>query len=130
MSKGAHALSCSRRRSVKQTMGQRLVSCQGSLHLKADLAIQTSTTSRSARMTSFIDMSSSQALLLIHECFAEMSCPPRESQKISSHSLKTTLLAWCARYGVKSSVRRQLGKHSDPRDDCPCWSTARMCQLI
>eukprot|EP00971_Amphidinium_carterae_P121344 2402983-Amphidinium_carterae.1 len=26
------------------------------------------------------------------------------------------MLAWCARFGVKSSARRQLGKHSDPRD--------------
>eukprot|EP00971_Amphidinium_carterae_P271815 5393697-Amphidinium_carterae.1 len=35
---------------------------------------------------------------------------------MSSSQASTTLLAWCARYGVKSSVRRQLGKDSDPRD--------------
>eukprot|EP00971_Amphidinium_carterae_P267641 5309421-Amphidinium_carterae.1 len=61
-------------------------------------------------------MSASQASDLLRDCLAKMCSPPLGSQELSSHSLKSTLLAWCARFGVKSSVRRQLGKHSDPRD--------------
>ena len=31
---------------------------------------------------------------------------------VSSHSLKATLLAWCARYGLSPQTRSMLGRHS------------------
>ena len=31
---------------------------------------------------------------------------------VSSHSLKATLLAWCARYGLSPQSRSMLGRHS------------------
>ena len=36
------------------------------------------------------------------------------SQRVTSHSLKTTLLSWTAKYGLQLPVRRILGYHLDP----------------
>eukprot|EP00971_Amphidinium_carterae_P276240 5482013-Amphidinium_carterae.1 len=38
-------------------------------------------------------MSSARATELLHDCLTKVSHPPLDSQKLSSHSLKTTLLA-------------------------------------
>lgn len=35
---------------------------------------------------------------------------------IGAHSLKPTLLSWCAKYGLALSVRRRLGGHAKARD--------------
>eukprot|EP00971_Amphidinium_carterae_P113639 2251849-Amphidinium_carterae.1 len=51
-------------------------------------------------------MSSVCATELLHGCPTKMSYLPMDSQKLSPHSLKTTLLAWSTRFGVKGSVRR------------------------
>eukprot|EP00435_Cladocopium_sp_Y103_P046499 s2235_g13.t1 len=37
--------------------------------------------------------------------------PGSEVEIVSSHSLKSTLLAWCARYGLAPSTRSMLGRH-------------------
>ena len=42
--------------------------------------------------------------------------------KVSSHSLKTTLLAWAARYGLNERTRTLLGHHSLQGDSLACYS--------
>ncbi len=37
--------------------------------------------------------------------------------KVSSHSLKATFLAWCAKFGIHKDHRRLLGYHADPNDN-------------
>ena len=39
-----------------------------------------------------------------------------ELDGIGAHSLKTTLLSWCAKYGVPRETRRILGYHALPGD--------------
>ena len=38
--------------------------------------------------------------------------PGSDTEVVSSHSLKATLLAWCARYGLSPQTRSMLGRHS------------------
>ena len=38
------------------------------------------------------------------------------SGSVGSHSCKTTLLSYCAKFGVKGEYRRVLGSHSKPKD--------------
>eukprot|EP00435_Cladocopium_sp_Y103_P059829 s231_g21.t1 len=38
--------------------------------------------------------------------------PGSDAEIISSHSLKATMLSWCARYGLTPSTRSMLGRHS------------------
>ena len=46
----------------------------------------------------------------------EAGCPPRPNQNIGTHSLKATLLSWAAKWSMRASSRRVLGKHSDRKD--------------
>eukprot|EP00971_Amphidinium_carterae_P189734 3766219-Amphidinium_carterae.1 len=68
----------------------------------------------------FPAMSASSRLL------AKMCCPSLGSQKLSSHTLKTTLFTWRARFGVKSSVRSIVTRSRAPscesrKDPWFCW---------
>lgn len=38
--------------------------------------------------------------------------PGSDGEIVSSHSLKATLLAWCARFGLSPQTRSMLGRHS------------------
>ena len=38
--------------------------------------------------------------------------PGSDAEIVSSHSLKATLLAWCARFGLSPQTRSMLGRHS------------------
>ena len=40
----------------------------------------------------------------------------KKGQAIGARSGKTTLLAWCARFGVDKGSRRALGYHVPPKD--------------
>ena len=46
----------------------------------------------------------------------EAGCPAGQRQNIGAHSLKATLLSWSARWSMKASSRRILGKHSERKD--------------
>jgi len=39
-----------------------------------------------------------------------------DAKRISSHSLKPTLLSWCAKFGIPLATRRKLGGHAKARD--------------
>ena len=46
---------------------------------------------------------------------SKASCS-RAGQKVGTHSGKTTLLSWCAKFGTDASTRRALGYHVKPKD--------------
>ena len=45
---------------------------------------------------------------------AVLKIPEDARNEIRSHSLKSTMLSWCAKYGIHTEVRRRLGHHVDP----------------
>lgn len=52
-----------------------------------------------------------EATLWLRDVLAEMGC---DSEDVSTHGLKATLLSWLALYNVAESVRRVVGHHVDP----------------
>ena len=38
---------------------------------------------------------------------------PAEGRRVSSHSLKATLLSWCSKFGINEHHQNMLGRHSD-----------------
>eukprot|EP00971_Amphidinium_carterae_P329461 6461920-Amphidinium_carterae.2 len=61
-------------------------------------------------------MSSTEACRHLRALLFEAGTPPVPGQRLGSHSLKATILAWAARYPIKASLRRVIGKHSDHKD--------------
>eukprot|EP00971_Amphidinium_carterae_P331561 6465204-Amphidinium_carterae.1 len=61
-------------------------------------------------------MSADEAKDHLIRFLAALGCPQNPGQNLGSHSLKTTILAWAARWPMKPSMRRLLGKHSDRKD--------------
>ena len=45
-----------------------------------------------------------------------------DSNKVKSHSLKHTTLAWCAKYGIGENSRTLLGHHELPGKSCAVYS--------
>ncbi len=61
-------------------------------------------------------MTSDTMTLLLREIVA-MSEPDLDMSRITSHSMKTTLLSWVCNSGLSDDARRALGGHSKPGDD-------------
>ena len=61
-------------------------------------------------------MDSTTASRHLRAFLIEAGCPPSPKQNLGTHSLKATLLSWAARWSMKASSRRILGKHSDRKD--------------
>eukprot|EP00971_Amphidinium_carterae_P184078 3654632-Amphidinium_carterae.1 len=61
-------------------------------------------------------MSSDEATSFLLHFLDAAGTPATPGQNIGSHCLKSTLLAWAARWPMKASMRRLLGKHSDRKD--------------
>ena len=55
--------------------------------------------------------SSEVSALLRHFVGAADPMPGQAAPSVSSHSLKSTALSWCARYGLSPSTRSLLGRH-------------------
>ena len=62
---------------------------------------------------------------------------PVEGRRISSHSLKATLLSWCSKFGINEHHQSMLGRHSDAlKGAAPLYSRdlavapARSLQLV
>ena len=52
----------------------------------------------------------------LRQILAELQFDVDCISKISSHSLKATFLAWCAKFGIHKDHRRLLGYHADSND--------------
>ena len=62
-------------------------------------------------------MSSTESTLWLREVLEEIGFKPEDTARVSSHSLKSTLLSWAAKSGKFSDPqRRQMGHHYDPQD--------------
>ena len=62
-------------------------------------------------------MSSTEASLWLREILEEAGFSRDITEKVSSHSLKSTLLSWSAKSGkFTDPQRRQMGHHFDPQD--------------
>ena len=62
-------------------------------------------------------MSSTESTLWLREVLEEVGFKPEDTARVSSHSLKSTLLSWAAKSGKFSDPqRRQMGHHYDPQD--------------
>ena len=51
---------------------------------------------------------SKEITVLLHKFLS-----PAEGRRISSHSLKVTLLSWCSKFGINEHHQSMLGRHSD-----------------
>ena len=70
------------------------------------------------------DLSTGEASFCLREILANGGIPPSECWKVSSHSLKSTLLSWCSKSAkVTFEDRRLLGHHVDRNAASPlCYS--------
>ena len=94
-------------------MAARKVFKVGRPHTRAAITSWSETT---RRFTS-IPMSSTESTLWLREVLEEVGFKPEDTAKVSSHSLKSTLLSWAAKSGKFSDPqRRQMGHHYDPQD--------------
>ncbi len=76
----------------------------------------TSWSDKSRRFTS-TPMSSTESTLWLREVLEEVGFKPEDTARVSSHSLKSTLLSWAAKSGkFTDPQRRQMGHHYDPQD--------------
>ena len=61
-------------------------------------------------------MSAGEATLALRELLAVYGVAADRVQRLSSHSLKTTVLSWAAKAGLSIEHRRLLGHHTAPGD--------------
>ena len=63
---------------------------------------------------SSVPVTTGVATTWLRDLLSESACLPQEVSAVSTHSLKTTLLTWAARYGMTVDDRRLMGHHLDP----------------
>ena len=57
-------------------------------------------------------MQTDEAAIHLREILIEWGIPPEEAALYTSHSLKATMLSWCAKIGAPFKARRMLGYHA------------------
>ena len=60
-------------------------------------------------------LTSAEATAWLRDILMAYGTTSARASELSSHSLKTTVLAWSAQYGLPLDVRRLLGHHVDPQ---------------
>jgi len=53
---------------------------------------------------------------ILRSLLVGLGCPAASVANVGAHSLKTTTLAWAAKFGISKEVRRDLGYHTNPTD--------------
>jgi hypothetical protein len=61
-------------------------------------------------------MSGAEASIWLQELLVAGGFAAESVADLTTHSLRTTMLSWCAKFGVREGSRRILGYHSKPKD--------------
>lgn len=76
--------------------------------------------SRFLRGGKVVPMGSTELMVLVRRVFASANVPVDLTVGKTSHSLRATLLSWCAKAGLPMATRRVLGGHAKPGDWSVC----------
>ena len=63
-----------------------------------------------------VRVTSSESTEVLREVLASMGTPKEKLVNVGTHSLKATLLSWCAKAGLAMDDRRLLGNHINRKD--------------
>ncbi len=61
-------------------------------------------------------LSTTEGAIWLREILIDAGIPPDEASAYGTHSLKATMLSWCAKAGMPKGARRLLGGHAAHRD--------------
>ena len=74
-----------------------------------------------------VRMQTDEAAIHLREILIEWGIPIEEAALYTSHSLKATILSWCAKMGVPFKARRMLGYHAKSSEKSTlCYSRDAM----